>query len=172
MVHLQGEYERSLEVREILGYSEEELPAALELMESSLEMGQKARITICTEALATQEELETLYLGMIANGFHTSRPTPFVAGGAPSTEFILEKGSPAWVALIPLIVPILTIGLIVFGITKIETIAKALLPVMLITFGGLIILVVALRKPAIKYIERGAPTPRLPATSKKAVAAR
>lgn len=162
----------TMEMYEILAYSEGEVPAALDLMESSLEMGQKARITICTEALPTQEELEDLYWAMIAEGFHASQPTAFIAGGISTTEFDLEKGSPAFVAVIPLIVPILTIGLIVFGITQIETIARVLVPVMIITFGGLIILALAVRKPAMKYLERGGERARLPATSKKVVAAR
>lgn len=150
--------------KEIVGYSEDELPAALELMESSMQMGQKAAINICTEALPTEADLAEIYLGMIATGCHLSYPTAGMVKGVPTTEFILQKGSPQWQVIIPILVPIFTIGLIAWGITKIGDISNALVPLILITVGGLIILAAVLAKPATKYIERGGKIPYLPST--------
>ena len=157
-----------MEVAEIVGYSKEDLATALEVMESSINMGEKVRITICTEGMPTEDELDYMFLGMVETGCHLTRPTAALVEGIPTTEFVLQKGSPQWQIIIPLLVPLFTIGLIAWGIVKIESIAKALIPLMLIGFGGLIILAVVLRKPAEKYLERGG---RLPET-KKALAVR
>lgn len=157
-----------MEPREIVGYSRDEFAAALDLMESTMDLGQKAKITLCTEALPTQDELDYMFLGMVETGCHLSRPTARLVEGIPTTEFVLQKGSPQWQLLIPLIPTVLIMGLIAFGITKIETIAKSLGILMVIGFSGLILLAVVLRKPAEKYLERGG---RLPET-KKALAAR
>ena len=159
-----------MEPREIVGRSRDEFAAALDLMESTMDLGQKARITICTKGMPTEEELDYMFLGMVETGCHISRPSAQIIQGIPTTEFVLQKGSPQWQIIIPILVPLFTIGLIAWGIVKIETIAKALIPLMLIGFGGLIILAVVLRKPAEKYIERGGT--RLPATSKKSLAVR
>jgi len=148
--------------QEIFGYSQSELATALTLMEDSMGMGQKARITLCTEGMPTEEELDQMFQGMKGTECHLSRPTAGLVEGIPTTEFVLRKGSPQWQIIIPLLVPLFIIGLITFGIFRLEAITKALVPLLLITFGGLIILAVALRKPAEKYLERGGALPRLP----------
>ena len=158
---------------EIVGFSQEELASGLMMMEGSMDTGEKARITFCTEALPIDEDFATMYLDMVAMGCHVSYPTAEVASGIPTTEFVLEKGSPAWQLIIPLIVPLFIIGLVSFGITRIETITKALVPIILISVGGLIILAAVLSKPATKYLERGGKVPGLPSTkqtAKKALA--
>lgn len=162
----EGRY--TMEPREIVGYSREDFATALEVMESTIDMGQKARITICTEGMPTEEELDYIFLGMVETGCHVSRPTAGLVEGIPTTEFVLQKGSPQWQVIIPILIPLFTIGLIAWGITRMEAITKALVPLMLIGFGGLIILAIVLRKPAEKYLERGG---RLPET-KKALAVR
>jgi len=151
---------------EIVGYSQDELASALMMMEGSIAEGQKARITLCTEALPADEDLAAIYLDMVGIGCHVSYPSARLVEGIPTTEFVLQKGSPAWPLIIPLIIPLLTIGLIAFGITKIESITKALVPIILISVGGLIILAAVLSKPATKYIERGGKLPYLPETEK------
>ena len=156
--------------QEIVGHSREELAAALDLMESSINMGEKARITICTEGMPTEDELDYVFLGMVETGCHLSHPTARLVEGIPTTEFVLAKGSPQWQIIIPILVPLFTIGLIAWGIFKIQSIVSALVPIMLIGFGGLIILAVVLRKPAEKIAER-AGAKYLPET-KKALAAR
>ena len=161
-----------MEVREIVGYSTSDLANALEVMESSMAMGKKARISIYTEALPNEADLAQMYLDMTANEYHLSYPIAKLVEGIPTTEFVLRKGSPAWPALIPLIVPVLIVGLVAFSVTRIEAISKALVPLVLVTVGGLIILAVVLQKPATKYIERGGKIPLLPAASKKVLAAR
>lgn len=141
-------------IGEIIGRSLDDFPKALALMESSIDVGQKVRVQICTEALPAHEDLENLYWGMKASGCHASKPAARLIEGIHTTEFVLQKGSPAWAVIVPLIVPLAIIGLITFGLVRIETIARALLPLMGLTVGGLIILAVALRGPAIKYAER------------------
>jgi hypothetical protein len=140
-------------------------------MEDSMKMGQEARITLCTEALPSQEALDAAYNDMLAIGCHLKPPTARIVGGIPTTEFVLRKGSPQWTAILPLIVPILIIGLITFGIFRLESITKALMPILLVTIGGLIIIGMIARKPATAYIERGGKVPGLTQT-KKALAVR
>ncbi len=139
---------------EIIGYSGAELPTALELVESTMEVGGKACLTICTEDLPTEDELDDLYLGMLANGFHAYRPTARVIDGIPTTRLVLQKGSPSFAVLVPLLVPLFVIGLIAFGIVKIEAIGKALLPLMITGAVGLVAVALIVRKPAEKYLER------------------
>lgn len=149
---------------EIIGYTQAELASGLELMESSIDYGDRARVTLCTEALPDEVQLAEIYLGMISTGHHVSYPTAAVINGIPTTVFVIRKGSPFWPLIIPLIVPVLTIGLIVWGITKVGDITKAIMPIILVSLGGLIILAAVLSKPATKYIERGGKVPYLPAT--------
>jgi len=153
--------------REIVGYSQADLSRALDIMESSLELGQKASISICTEALPTNEELDCMHLGMVAEGCHVSRPTTRLIKGIPTTKFVLRKGSPAWALIIPLLIPLFTIGLIAFGITKIGDISKAIMPIILVCGGLVIVIAVTMRKPVEKYIERGGKIPGLPSTTPK-----
>ena len=162
----------TMEVREIVGHSIDELAIDLEVMESSMAMGEKARISICSESLPGEADLAEMFLGMLATGCHLSYPTARVVGGVPTTAFVLQKGSPQWQLILPILAPLFTIGLIAFGITKIESISSALMPLMLVTIGGAVIMVAVLSKPATKYIERGGTLPRLASTSKKALAVR
>ncbi len=157
---------------EIVGSSQAELAPALMMMEGSMELGEKARLTFCTEGLPSDEALAAMYLDMVTMGCHLSYPSARIINGIPTTEFVLQKGSPAWPLILPLIVPILTIGLITFSILKLESITRALVPIILISLGGLIVLAAVLSKPATKYIERGGKVPYLPAASKKALAVR
>jgi len=150
--------------QEIFGYSQSELGTALTLMEDSMGMGQKARITLCTEALPGQEALDAMYYDMQDIGCHLSRPSASIVGGVPTTEFVLKKGSPQWQMILPLIVPVLILGLITFGIFNLEGITKALLPIILVAGGLMIVLAVLARKPATAYIERGGKVPYLPST--------
>jgi len=149
---------------EIVGHSQAELASGLMMMEDSLNVGEKARITLCSESLPTDDDLADMYLDMVNLGCHVSYPTGRFIDGIPTTEFVLEKGSPAWPLLIPLIVPALIIGLISFGILRIESIARALVPILLITISGVIIIAAVLSKPAGKYIERGGKIPLLAST--------
>ncbi len=150
---------------EIIGYTPAELASGLELMESSINYGENARVALCTEALPDEAELAEMYLGIISTGHHVSYPTATMVKGIPTTQFVIRKGSPQWQLIVPLLIPLFTIGLVVFGITKIESISKALVPIILISVGGLIVLAAVLSKPVTKYIERGGkylPNTRLP----------
>jgi len=157
---------------EIVGFSQSELASGLELMESGINYGESARVTLCTEGLPDEADLAQVYLDVLASGHHVSYPTAAVVDGIPTTEFVIKKGSPQWQLIVPLLVPVFIIGLVAFGITKIESITKALVPIILISIGGLIVLAAVLSKPATKYIERGGKIPYLPSTSKKALAVR
>jgi len=148
--------ERRTATQEIIGYSAAELPTALDLVESTMEVGGKARLAICTESLPTEDELDDLYLGMIAGGFHAYRPTARVIDGIPTTELVLQKGSPSFAVIVPLLVPLFIIGLIAFGIVKIEAISKALLPLMITGAVGLVAVALIVRKPAERIAERAA----------------
>lgn len=148
----QGRY--TMQTNEIIGYSAAELPTALDLVESTIEVGGKACLAICTEALPTEDELDDLYLGMLASGFHAYRPTARVISGIPTTRLVLQKGSPSFAVIVPLLVPLFIIGLIAFGIVQIEAIGKALLPIVITGAVGLVALALIVRKPAEKYLER------------------
>lgn len=165
---------------EMVGHSVSELGNALNMMERSLASGQQARIQLLTSVMPTQDELDSFFADMRTVGFHTSRPVAKLVKGIPSTEFTLRKGSPVWSLLIPLIPVAIIGGLIVFGITRIETISKALFPLLLVTVGGIVITVALLtRRPVLETaraaIERRERVPRLPRTiplePKKALAA-
>ena len=149
---------------EIIGYTQDTLSSGLEQMESSINFGDKARVTLCTEALPDEEQLAEMYQGMIATGHHVSYPIGKMINGIPTTEFVIQKGSPFWPLIVPLIIPILTIGLIVWGITKIGDISRAIIPLILVTGGVIIVLAAVLSRPATKYIERGGKIPYLPNT--------
>jgi len=146
--------ERRVTYQEIIGYSAAELPTALNQVESTMEVGGKARLAICTEDLPTKDELDDLYLGMIAGGFHAYRPTARVIDGIPTTQLVLQKGSPSFAIIVPLLIPLFIIGLIAFGIVQIEAISKALLPLMITGAVGMIGLALIIRKPAEKYLGR------------------
>lgn len=138
----------------IVGSSITELYAALNNMEASLPTGGKAQLELCSQGLPTDEELAFTYLNLVAAGFHTSYPTARIVQGIATTRLVLTKGSPQWAALIPLVPTVVIVGLIAFGITQIETISKALLP-LLITVGVTGVLIAAmLREPARRAAER------------------
>lgn len=175
--------QNDVELREVIGHTMGDLAIALEAMEASIDFGKSVRVTLCTELMPADEMLDNLYLGMVTGGCHVSQPTARAVEGIPTTEFVLRKGSPAWAMLIPLLIPLGTVGLVAFGLAKIESISKALMPLMLVTVGGFIILVALLRRPAEKLIESGGaekligagklPIKRIASTTlKKAVAAR
>ncbi len=159
---------------EIVGHTQRELASGLELMESGMNVGESAKVTLCTEGLPSQEQITRMYCNAIAGGHHITYPESKVIGGVPTIEFSIKKGSPALALIVPVIVPLLTIGLIAFGIVKIDSITKALLPILLITLGGIIVIGAIIRKPATKYLEQGGKVPLLPSTNvrKKALAVR
>lgn len=140
----------------ITGTSIGELGAALDVMENSLNVGEKATLDIATYELPTDDELDMMWADMIASGFHVSKPTARVVEGIPLTSITIIKGSPAWALIIPLIVPIAIIGLITFGIAKIETISRALLPLIGAVGVTLVLALGIMRQPAAKAAEMAA----------------
>jgi hypothetical protein len=60
----------------------------------------------------------------------------------------------AWAALIPLVVPLVITGAVVFGIFKLQDITKALVPLVLVV-GGVIVLILAVgREPVTEAIRK------------------
>ncbi len=135
----------------VIGKSVDELAYCLNAMEISLNQGQHVNVQLNTDTKPTDEELTTMYNSMVALGFHTTKPIAKQVGGIASTEFVLRKGSPQWALLIALIPTALVIGLITFGITRIESISKAILPITLVAIGGAVLIVgLATRKHVIE----------------------
>lgn len=157
---------------EIVGHTVDDLRLALDVMENVLDVGEKVRVSLHSEMLATEEQCAQLYLELVALGEHTSYPVTSVMEGIPTLEFELTKGSPALpVAVIPLIALFGILGMITFGILKLEAITKALLPLTLVLVGGVIIIAGLMRQPVGRIAER-AGAKYLPSTIPKALAAR
>jgi hypothetical protein len=80
----------------------------------------------------------------------------YIGGGFIAVQYarheVASGISFAWLAILPLIIPALTIGVISLGIFKIGDISENLGKLVLITGGVLIILVALLRKPAERVI--------------------
>lgn len=145
----------SIAIREAVGYSMDDLRVALDVMENYLDVGDQVRVRICSEFMPTEQELDQLYVEIIAIGEHASQPTATIIDGIPTTDFTLRKGSPALpLAVIPLIGLFGILGMITFGVLKIESITKALLPLTLVIVGGVIIIAGLLRQPATRIAER------------------
>lgn len=159
-------------VGEIVGYTGDDLRVALDIMENLLDVGEKVRVKLCTEMPATDEQLAELYLDLVALGEHTSYPVAKEVDGIPTMELVLTKGSPALpVAVIPLIALFGILGIIAFGVLKLENITRALLPLTLVLVGGVIIIAGLLRRPTERIAER-AGAKYLPSTYPKVPAAR
>jgi len=126
---------------------------------------------LCTTELPSDKMLDDMYRAMIAAGHHVTRPIAKIEEGIPVTEFNIKKGSPVLALIVPLLVPVFTIGLIAWGIIKINDITKAILPIVLVLIGGTVAVVALLQKPATKFIERGGNVKLLSSSSKKALAA-
>ena len=165
---------------ELIGRTKGELASCLTMMENSIDYGQRAKLQLLTDTLPTMGDLEALYAGMLNEGFHTTKPPARLIGGIPATEMVIQKGSPAWIAIIPLLTTAIIGGLIVFGITRLESITKAIMPILLVTIGGVIVIAgVVSRGPvgvaAGEYIGKQTlkALPRtIPIEPKKALAAR
>lgn len=140
----------------LTGTSMSQLGLALNAMEDSLNEGEKARLELATEQLPAQDTLDAMWADILWAGFDVSRPTAQIVDGIPLTTMVLTKGSPQWTMILPLLVPIGVIGLIAFGITKIETITKSLFPLVLATGGLLVIALGIMRRPAAEAAERAA----------------
>ncbi len=128
---------------QMIGHSIAELGPALSAMEASLPVGDHASIEFVTRSLPTEEDLAVLHAHLIANGHHATMPTSTLVRGMPVIQMTLTKGSPLFALLVPLLPLVITGGLIVFGITRLERITKALMPLIL-AGGGVIIMALGL----------------------------
>lgn len=147
---------------QIIGYTTDDLTVALDAMEQTVPDGGKVKLELYTDRIPTEEALAESFLKMTAAGIHVSYPVAQRVEGVPITTIELKKGSPAFAAVVPLIVPVLTIGLIFFVVTKIETVAKAILPILILGVAGIVVLAGIARTERLgtKYIGRMAQTER------------
>lgn len=142
-IHLQRQLARRRnKVIELKGTTTAELANALNQMESSLNYGEKAKLSITSFELPNVQELNQFYYDLVSAGFHVSKPTVRIIQDLSMTEITLTKGSPIWPLLISMIPTIMIGSLVAFGIVKIEAITKALVPLLLIA-GGVIIATIA-----------------------------
>jgi SNF family Na+-dependent transporter len=142
-------YEYTSNPVEMVGHNTSQLAEALTRMEDSIDYGRKAKLQLITSQMPTKADLSSFYTNLAAIGFHTSMPVAKVVDGIPCTELVIRKGSPAWAMLIPLIPTVIIGGLVAFGLVKIESITKAIMPLVLVTLGGLIILAGVVTRPSV-----------------------
>ena len=151
---------------EMVGQTADELSRGLSMMERTMAEGQKVRIELVTDSMPTGDDLAQFYHSLIADGHHVSRPTAKIVGGFPVTSIVMKKGSPALALLVPIIPTVLILGLITFGIFRIEKIANALMPILVVSFAGLIVLAIILtRKPVLSAAEKIATRQKLLAST-------
>ncbi len=146
---------------ELVGYSQEDLSIAFQAFDQLMKEGESFQLTLCTEQMPSHEALDTFYNQAIAIGFKVTYPQVKMVNGFTVTTFTITKGF-AFALLIPILVPLFTIGLIAFGIVKAKSITDTLVPILLVAGGILIVGIALLRKPATAYIERGGKIPYLP----------
>ncbi len=134
---------------QIVGRTRDELAYGLSLAQEALNPGKKVSIELVSSNMPSEQDLATFHvkaarLGYELDGFPSTR----MVDGLASTTIILkmptpsESGTAAFplLALIPIIPTVLIIGLIAFGITRIGDISKALIPILLITIFGTVML--------------------------------
>ncbi len=155
---------------ELVGYTTDDMRTAFQAFDQVLDEGESAKLTLCTEQVPTEESIATFYNQAIATGFTITYPAVEMVNGIPVTSFVFTKGF-AFALLLPLVIPLATLGLISFGIIKLPSISESLrsfvVPILLIVGGVLLVTVALVRKPATAYIERGGKIPYLPANKKR-----
>jgi len=143
-------------VSELVGYTVDDMALALNAVEDSLPVGGKALLRICSTSIPTEQELMDMYYDATLHGFHLEYPKSMLVDDFAVTQITLQKGSPQWAMLIPLIPIVLIVGIIAFGIVRIEAISKALLPLIIAGAVGLVAVALIVRKPAERIAERAA----------------
>lgn len=133
---------------ELTGFSITELSWALNQADNALSEGETMALQLCTEQLPDSQTLNAFYNTLLTEGFHVSKPVGEIIDGVATTSFTMRKGSPLFALLVPLIPVVIIGGLIAFGIFNIQSITKALLPIILVVVGGVVLISVALAKPA------------------------
>lgn len=142
------------------GHTSGELAYALNLMDSITKAGDKIEVSIVSRDLPSESELANFVLRAARAGIEVSYPDAGLEEGLPTTTFTVKKPDSGELgatsvfpvaALIGIIPTVLIVGLVAFGMFKIESLTKALMPIILVTVGGLIILVaLATRKPVLE----------------------
>ena len=143
---------------ENIGYTMDSLTPALNAFQDTATPNAWCRVQICTQQMPTQEMIDEIYRDVLFQGFEAYPITSQIVGGIPTTTITFRNSSVTDVnhtgfvqalgLIVPIIVPLATLGLWAWGINKIQDISDAITPILLIAFGGIIITAVALRKPA------------------------
>lgn len=106
----------------LVGYDVADLGYALDVMEKEVAPGQWAQIQLCTDQTPPRQLLDQFYLSILATGHNITEPTFSVIDGIPTTTFNIQREMPyeqyQWALLVPLFVPLLIGGIVVFGITR------------------------------------------------------
>ena len=143
----------------LIGYTLDEFPAALDAMERSTPAGKWCNIALACDKMPTKEQCDLAWAQVTITGHHMTKPITQFVNGTAYVSFNIQRDVPyvkyQWQIIIPLIVPVLTIGLVGWGITKIKEIGESVLPIIAVAIGGLVIIVAALRKSAEKFVDRG-----------------
>jgi hypothetical protein len=157
----------------LIGHTSEELASDAEKLGALLKGNQGLQIEICTEGIPTAEDLAQMVINADQQGYIISMPCFRMVNGIPTTAFVIKPKLTtaggmttgfAWAALIPVIVPLATIGIIAYGITQIGDISKAIIPILLIVGGIAIAGIALLRQPLTTYAGSGKPIPYMPQT--------
>lgn len=142
----------------LVGNNMEDFGNAILNIVPDLNRGASYRVTVCTSAMPTENDLAKIVINANNGGYSTSFPVYSLINGNHITQFILSKKATNRTvgvrsiglipAIIPIIVPLAVIGLVAFGITQIKKITSSLLPILLIGVAGITVLAIAFKKPA------------------------
>jgi hypothetical protein len=140
----------------VSGSSMEELSASLSYMDSVINAGESLQIALITSEIPSQIDLNSWYSNIQATGLISSRPRTNIINGQPVTTVVITKSYPdishtgafPLALLITTLPTVIILGLVAFGMVKLESLTKAVLPLIL-TVGGFAIIGLALmRQPA------------------------
>ncbi len=112
-----------------------QLEQALDFYESKLSNGESIKLELVSNYMPNQTELDEFYGTLLGSGFHVSKPESHMDSNFAVTSLEMTKGSPIFLAIIPLLSTLIIGGFVVFGITKIDKIKNALMPILLVVAG-------------------------------------
>lgn len=136
-------------VTQIVGQGAGNMGEALSYMDYNMQKGESVKVEMVLDTIPTQPDLDLMYKSMVASGAHVTKPKIGIDGGLPVVTFNMRKGSPLLGMIVP-IIPIVIIGaLVTFGIFRIESISKALLPLLLTIVGGAVLVVGLATRPSV-----------------------
>ena len=137
------------------GTSADDLQRAFSEIDRTVAPGSRLAVQICTESRPTDTELATFQTNASALGITISQLAvqpvdSFYALSfnmtTPASRPVKELGQ--WeIALIGIIPVVVIVGVIAFGIFNIKSISNALLPLILVTVGGIVLVAAVISRP-------------------------